>query len=143
MKKDVKKSCRTNQGFSLLELMAVMVILGLIASFAVPQYFNKVRKAKQQTAKTQIQMLMAAMDAYRLDVGDYPNQSAGLDALMTDPGMEGWDGPYLAKALPKDPWNNDYNYQNPGQHGEIDIYSLGKDKREGGDKENMDIGSWQ
>lgn len=133
----------TNHGFSLLELMAVMVILGFIATIAVPQYFNQVRKAKQQTAKTQIEMLMTAMNAYRMDVGDYPSQSEGIAALATDPGVEGWDGPYLAKAIPQDPWRHDYNYQNPGQHGDIDIFTYGKDNREGGTKEDMDIGSWE
>lgn len=132
-----------SQGFSLLELMAVMVILGFIATIAVPQYFNQVRKAKQQTAKTQIEMLMTAMNAYRMDVGEYPGQSQGLAALAVDPGVEGWDGPYLTKEIPLDPWKKEYGYQNPGQHGEIDIYTYGKDNREGGDKEDKDIGSWE
>jgi general secretion pathway protein G len=122
--------------------MAVMVILGFIATIAVPKYYSQVRKAKQQTAKTQIEMLMTAMSSYRLDVGDFPSQTEAFSALITDPGVEGWDGPYLAKAIPKDPWKREYNYQNPGQHGEIDIYTYGKDNREGGEKEDMDIGSW-
>ncbi len=137
-----KKNIQNNQGFSLLELMAAMAILAVIATWAVPQYYKQVRKAKQQTAKTQIEMLMTGMQAYRMDVGDFPSQSQGIEALMTDPGLEEWDGPYLTKAIPKDPWKNDYHYQNPGQHGEIDIFSLGKDNQEGGTKENKDIGSW-
>ncbi|MDR9500587.1 MAG: type II secretion system major pseudopilin GspG [Desulfurivibrionaceae bacterium] len=142
--KECKQSRAANQGFSLLELMAVMVILGLIATIAVPQYYNQVRKAKQQTAKTQIEMLMTAMSSYRLDVGDFPTQNQGLEALINDPGVEGWDGPYLAKKnLPKDPWGRDYKYRNPGQHGDIDIFTLGRDNEEGGDKEDKDIGSWQ
>jgi general secretion pathway protein G len=145
VKKEQTNSCRpvNNHGFSLLELMAVMVILGFIATIAVPQYFNQVRKAKQQTAKTQIEMLMTAMNAYRMDVGDYPSQNEGIAALAADPGIEGWDGPYLSKAIPQDPWKRDYNYQNPGQHGDIDIFTYGKDNREGGDKEDKDIGSWE
>ncbi|MEN8257561.1 MAG: type II secretion system major pseudopilin GspG [Thermodesulfobacteriota bacterium] len=131
-----------NHGFSLLELMAVMVILGFIATIAVPKYYSQVRKAKQQTAKTQIEMLMTAMNAYRMDVGDFPSPNEGISALITDPGIEDWDGPYLAKAIPQDPWKRDYNYQNPGQYGEIDIFTLGKDNREGGTKEDKDIGSW-
>lgn len=142
-RQEKKESTVNNHGFSLLELMAVMVILGLIATVAVPKYYSQVRKAKQQTAKTQIEMLMTTMNSYRLDVGDFPSQSEGLAALMADPGVDGWDGPYLAKPIPKDPWKRDYNYQNPGQHGEIDIFTYGKDNREGGDKEDMDIGSWQ
>jgi general secretion pathway protein G len=141
--RQLSSSTTDSRGFSLLELMAVMVILGFIATIAVPQYFNQVRKAKQQTAKTQIEMLMTAMNAYRMDVGEYPGQSQGLAALAVDPGVEGWDGPYLTKEIPQDPWKREYNYQNPGQHGEIDIYTYGKDNREGGDKEDMDIGSWQ
>lgn len=123
--------------------MAVMAILVMIATFAVPKYYNQVRKAKQQTAKTQIEMLMTTMNAYRLDVGDFPSQSEGLAALQANPGIDGWDGPYLAKDLPLDPWKRDYQYRNPGQYGEIDIYTLGKDNREGGEKEDKDIGSWQ
>lgn len=139
-----KQNGVAHQGFSLLELMAVMVILGLIATIAVPQYYNQVRKAKQQTAKTQIEMLMTAMSSYRLDVGDFPSQNQGVEALINDPGVEGWDGPYLAKkSLPKDPWGRDYEYRNPGQHGDIDIFTLGQDNEEGGDKEDKDIGSWQ
>ncbi len=122
--------------------MAVMVILGFIATIAVPQYFNQIRRAKQQTAKTQIEMLMTAMNAYRMDVGDYPSQNEGINALVVNPGIEEWDGPYLAKTIPQDPWKRDYNYRNPGQHGEIDIFTLGKDNRDGGDKEDKDIGSW-
>ncbi len=145
MRKDQEKkqSIAGNHGFSLLELMAVMVILGLIATVAVPKYYSQVRKAKQQTAKTQIEMLMTTMNANRLDVGDFPSQSEGIDALFTDPGVDGWDGPYLAKAIPKDPWKRNYQYTNPGQHGEIDIFTYGKDNREGGAKEDRDIGSWQ
>ena len=138
-----KHTTAHNHGFSLLELMAVMVILGLIATIAVPQYFKQVVKAKQHTAKTQIEMLMTAMNAYRLDIGDYPPQNQGLDALVSDPGVEGWDGPYLSKATPNDPWKRNYIYHNPGQHGDIDIFTLGKDNLEGGNKEDRDIGSWQ
>ena len=138
----IKNVTATNQGFSLLELMAAMAILAVIATWAVPQYYKQVSKAKQQTAKTQIEMLMTAMNAYRMDVGDFPSQNEGIDALMTNPGLEDWDGPYLSKAIPKDPWKKEYNYQNPGQHGEIDIFTLGKDNREGGTKEDKDIGSW-
>jgi general secretion pathway protein G len=105
--------------------------------------FKKLGTAKQKTAKTQIEMLMTALDSYRLDVGHYPSSQEGLEALMINPGEDKWDGPYLQKALPKDPWDSEYNYQNPGEHGEVDISSLGADKREGGEKEDADVGSWQ
>ena len=131
------------RGFSLIELMAVIVILGLLASVVGPKVFSHIRKAKQQTARTQIEMLMTSLNAYRMDVGRYPSQSDGLEALEVNPGLEKWDGPYLEKGLPKDPWNRDYIYQNPGQHGEIDILSLGLDGQEGGTKEDKDIGSWE
>ena len=146
MKKRLKKRVTRQggqKGFSLIELMIVMVILGLIASFVGPNLFKKLGMAKQKTAKTQIEMLMATLDAYRLDIGHYPSQQAGLDALVVNPGEEKWDGPYLTKALPNDPWGNPYNYQFPGEYGEVDIYSYGADNQPGGDKENEDVGSWQ
>ncbi|MEN8140869.1 MAG: type II secretion system major pseudopilin GspG [Thermodesulfobacteriota bacterium] len=134
---------RAEAGFSLIELMAVIVILGLLASVVGPKVFNRVRKAKQQTAKTQIEMLMTSLNAYRMDVGSYPSQSDGLESLAVNPGRRNWDGPYLAKGLPQDPWGNAYIYQNPGEHGEVDIISYGLDGQAGGDKENRDIGSWE
>jgi len=130
-----------------MELLIVMVILGLIASLVGPKLFGKLGKAQQKTAKTQIEMLMSAMDAFRLDVGRYPTQQEGLSALAANPGTGGgldkWDGPYLKKAVPNDPWGNPYVYRNPGEHGEVDIYSYGQDKQPGGEKENADIGSWE
>jgi len=131
---------RDQRGFSLIELLIVMVILGLLASLVGPKMFGKLGMAKQKTAKTQIEMLMTALDSYRLDVGKYP---ATLDALVTNPGTDKWQGPYLAKGLPKDPWDNDYIYQNPGEHGEIDVLSYGADGSPGGDGEDADVGSWQ
>ncbi len=120
-----------------------MVILGLLASLVGPKLFKNVGKAQQKTAKTQIEMLMSSLNAYRLDVGRYPGQSEGLEALVKDPGNDKWDGPYLEKSfVPKDPWGNAYGYKNPGEHGEVDIFSLGQDNQSGGEKENADIGSW-
>ncbi|MDA8417829.1 MAG: type II secretion system major pseudopilin GspG [Desulfobacteraceae bacterium] len=130
-------------GFTLIELLIVMVILGLLASLVGPKMFGKLGMAKQKTAKTQIEMLMAGLDAYRLDVGKYPSSQEGLDALVTSPGNDKWKGPYLAKGLPKDPWGNDYIYKNPGEHGEVDIESYGADGQAGGEGEDADIGSWQ
>ncbi len=134
---------RDERGFSLIELLIVMVILGLLASLVGPKMFGKLGMAKQKTAKTQIEMLMTALDSYRLDMGKYPSAQDGLDALVTNPGSDKWQGPYLAKGLPKDPWDNDYIYQNPGEHGEVDVLSYGADGSPGGDGEDADIGSWQ
>jgi general secretion pathway protein G len=134
---------RNQRGFSLMELMIVMVILGLLASLVGPAMFKRLGTAKQKTAKTQIGMLMTALDAYRLDMGHYPTQQEGLEALVVNPGEEKWDGPYLKKGVPLDPWDGEYLYQNPGEHGEVDIASLGADKQEGGEGENADVGSWE
>lgn len=130
-------------GFSLIELLIVMVILGLLASLVGPKMFGKLGMAKQKTAKTQIEMLMSGLDAYRLDVGKYPSSQEGLDALVNNSGSDKWRGPYLSKGVPNDPWDNPYNYQNPGEHGEVDIYSYGADGQVGGDGEDADIGSWE
>lgn len=129
-------------GFSLIELLIVMVILGMLASLVGPKMFGKLGMAKQKTAKTQIEMLMTALDSYRLDIGKYPSGQDGLEALVQGSGDK-WQGPYLAKGLPKDPWGNDYHYQNPGEHGDVDISSYGADGQSGGDGEDADVGSWQ
>ena len=134
---------RDNRGFSLIEIMIVMVIIGLLASLVGPKLFGKLGQAKQKTAKAQIEMLMAALDVYRLDVGAYPSQQEGLNALVNNPGIQEWVGPYLAKAqLPQDPWKHPYLYQVPGQHGEVDIVSLGGDNKAGGTGEDTDVNSW-
>jgi general secretion pathway protein G len=138
-----KLIARDNRGFSLIEIMIVMVIIGLLASLVGPKLFGQLGKAKTKTAKAQIGMLMAALDAYRLDVGNYPSQQEGLNALVTSPGVQEWAGPYLAKGqLPQDPWSHPYVYQVPGQHGEVDITSLGADNKAGGTGEDADVNSW-
>jgi general secretion pathway protein G len=142
MKRDLL--LKDNRGFSLIEIMVVMIIIGLLASFIGPQLFGKLGKAKQTTAKAQIEMLMTALDAYRLDVGKYPSQQEGLEALVRDPGESDWLGPYLTKTkVPVDPWKHPYLYRNPGQTGGVDISSLGKDEKEGGDGEDADVNSWE
>ncbi len=138
----VKSNCNES-GFSLIELLIVMVILGLLASLVGPKMFGKLGMAKQKTAKTQIEMLMTALDSYRLDIGKYPSSQDGLEALVQSPGTDKWQGPYLAKGLPKDPWDTPYNYRNPGEHGDIDITSYGADGQAGGEGEDTDIGSWE
>lgn len=130
-------------GFSLIELLIVMIIMGLLASLVGPRMFGKLGMAKEKTAKSQMSMLMTALDAYRLDVGVYPSENEGLKVLMENSGsIDNWDGPYLAKDMPVDPWDRPYIYKNPGEHGEIDLKSLGADRKEGGKGENSDIGSW-
>lgn len=136
-----EKTTKKN-GFTLIEILIVMVILGLLASLVGPRMFGKLGMAKQKTAKTQIEMLGAALDAFRLDVGKYPNELGGL--VINGSGLETWKGPYLSKnELPKDPWGREYVYAYPGQHGDYDLYSYGADDRPGGDDEDADVVSWE
>ncbi|MGB2130712.1 MAG: type II secretion system major pseudopilin GspG [Marinobacterium sp.] len=145
----MKQPCRTHPvrsaGFTLLELLVVLVILGLLASLVGPQVLRHVGSSKTKTAALQIEELSAALDLYRLEVGYYPSSQQGLDALLKAPsGASNWNGPYLKKSvIRKDPWGNDYHYRFPGEHGEYDLYSLGADDREGGDGENQDVRSWE
>ena len=139
-----KLLAKDNRGFSLIEIMVVMIIIGLLAGLVGPKLFGQLGKAKQKTAKAQIEMIMASLDAYRLDVGKYPSQQEGLEALTRNPGDSDWAGPYLAKAkVPDDPWKHPYLYRNPGQNGEVEVSSLGNDNKEGGDGENADLNSWE
>lgn len=131
------------RGFTLIELLVVMVILGLLAAIVAPNLFGKVGKGKQSAARTQIEMMGQALDSYRLDTGSYPTTSQSLNALNTDPGIQGWDGPYLKKGIPNDPWGRPYLYQSPGTHGDYDLMSYGADGSPGGDGENKDILSWE
>lgn len=129
-------------GFTLIELLIVMIILGLLAALVAPKMFQKVGTSKQKAAKAQISMLGTALDAFRLDVGGYPSTETGLEALRKNPGLGGWDGPYLSKDVPKDPWGRPYVYRAPGDHGDYDLYSLGADGQEGGEGENADVLGW-
>ncbi len=133
----------SQRGFTLIELLIVMIILGLLAALVAPKMFQKVGSSKQKAAKAQISMIGTALDAFRLDVGSYPTGEMGLDALRKNPGTGAWDGPYLSKDVPKDPWGRPYVYRCPGDHGDYDLYSLGADGQEGGDGENADITSWE
>ncbi len=131
------------KGFTLLELLVVMVIIGLLAGYVGPRYFAQIGKSEVKVAKAQVDALGKALDQFRLDVGHYPTMDEGLAALVTHPANEPrWDGPYLAKALPVDPWGNPYVYTSPGEHGEYDLISYGKDKQLGGEGEAADITSW-
>lgn len=136
---------RTMAGFTLLELLVVLVILGLLASLVGPQVLRHVGSSKTQTAALQIQELGAALDLYRLEVGRYPTTQQGLEALVKQPsGATNWNGPYLSKnVVRQDPWGNDYKYEAPGSHGEYDLYSLGADGQEGGEGENQDVSNWE
>ena len=130
-------------GFTLLELLVVIVIIGLLAGYVGPRYFSQVGKSEVKVAQAQIDGLGKALDQYRLDTGHYPSTEMGLAALMVQPGEERkWDGPYLKKAVPLDPWDQPYQYRAPGEHGDYDLFSYGKDGREGGSDEAVDIVNW-
>ncbi len=130
-------------GFTLLELLVVIVIIGLLAGLVAPRYFGQVSKSNTQVARAQIDLFQKALDQYRLDVGSYPSTELGLPALNTRPqGLEKWAGPYLSKALPADPWGAAYLYKSPGEHGDYDLSSLGKDGQIGGTDEAADVVSW-
>jgi general secretion pathway protein G len=130
-------------GFTLLELLVVMVIIGLLAGYVGPKYFSQIGKSEIKVARAQIDALEKALDQYRLDAGHYPGTESGLAALMERPANEPkWGGPYLKKALPLDPWGRPYLYKQPGDHGELDLWSLGKDGQPGGSGEGADITNW-
>ena len=133
-----------NGGFTLLELLVVMVIIGMLVSYVGPKYFSQIGKSEVKTAKAQIDGLEKALDTYRLDTGHYPTTEQGLAALFTAPANEAkWQGPYLKKTVPLDPWGNAYIYKSPGEHGDVDISSYGSDGQPGGTKEDAkDIGNW-
>ena len=142
--RSLKPSRPAQDGFTLVELLVVLVILGLIVAFAAPQVIKYVGGAKSDSAKIQIERLSSVLDLYRLEVGRYPSQEEGLEALIEKPvDGDNWNGPYLKKpdAL-NDPWGRPYIYQIPGEHGEFDLSSLGADGLEGGDGEDKDLTNW-
>lgn len=128
------------QGFTLLELLVVIVIIGLLAAYVGPRYFSQLAKSERSTAKAQIEGIGKALDAYRLDTGHYPDSEQGLMALWTKPDNEPrWSGPYLQKIIPADPWGHAYVYRSPGQTGDFDLLSYGKDGQAGGAGDAADI----
>jgi len=131
-------------GFTLVELLVVLAILGLLAGLVGPQVMKFLGTSKTKTARLQIEDLAATLDLYRLETGRYPTGEEGLEALVTKPGNAvNWNGPYLKKSdVPKDPWGFEYQYKFPGEHGATDIWTLGADNREGGEGENADVKSW-
>jgi len=135
---------RRQRGFTLIELLVVLAILAMLAALVVPRVFKNLDKAKVDTAKAQIAAFESALGSYRLDVGSFPTTDQGLQALRTRPvGVENWDGPYLPKDIPLDPWKHPYAYRCPSEHGDYEIVSYGADGREGGEGVDRDIESWK
>ncbi len=138
--KEARVATEFAAGFTLLELLVVVVIIGLLAAFVAPRYFGQVGKSEVNIAKAQIDALEKALDQYRLDIGRYPDSELGLNALVTKPANEPkWAGPYLRKDVPLDPWGKPYVYRIPGEKHEFDLVSFGKDGQPGGNGENADI----
>jgi len=136
---------RTESGFTLLELLVVLGIIAMLAGIVGPQVMKHMGESKTKAAKVQIEDLAATLDMYKLDVGTYPSNNDGLKALIEAPnGAKFWNGPYLQKSkVPLDPWQNEYHYVFPGEHGKYDLFSYGADSKEGGDGEDQDVVSWQ
>lgn len=131
-------------GFTLMELLLVLVVIGLLASLVGPTIYQRIKPAKQTAVRAQIENFSMALDNFYLDVGRYPTNQEGLETLRIKPqSAEKWNGPYLKKEVPADPWNNPYIYRAPGRNGGYEIISYGADGREGGEGEDADINSWE
>lgn len=134
---------RRSRGFTLMELLVVLVILGLLAALVGPTLYQRIAPAKESAARAQIENFATALDGFLIDVGRYPSTQDGLKALRVKPeGAEKWNGPYLKKEVPNDPWGQPYVYRAPGRTGGYEIVSYGADGREGGDGDNADVTSW-
>ena len=134
----------TEQGFTLLEIMVVVVIIGLLAAAVVPQLIGNVDRAAVGRAKQDVQQIENSLNLYRLDNFRYPSTSEGLEALVTNPGeaiAPNWR--QVLKRVPRDPWDQPYHYASPGQHGDFDVFTYGADRQEGGEGVNADIGNWE
>lgn len=141
--KKIESTRKRERGFSLIELIVVLVILGLLATIVGPSVMSRLGKGKADIARVQIDNLEGALSLFRFDIGRYPNTSEGLMALVENPGIQNWSGPYLEKKrVPVDPWGRDYEYRCPGQNGDYDIICYGADGVEGGEGDNADIVSW-
>jgi general secretion pathway protein G len=141
----MNNSLKNRQGFTLLELLVVLGIIAMLAGIVGPQVMKHMGTAKLKAAKVQIEDISTALDMYKLDVGNYPSNQQGLAALIEKPADgKQWNGPYLRKEkMPVDPWQQEYHYQMPGQHGKYDLYSYGADDKQGGEGEDQDINSWE
>ncbi|TPQ28655.1 type II secretion system major pseudopilin GspG [Methylomonas sp. EFPC3] len=141
----MKLTLHRHRGFTLLELLVVLGIIAMLAGIVGPQVMKHMGASKTKAAKVQIEDLAAALDMYKLDEGRYPTTQQGLTALVEKPAeAKRWNGPYLRKdKIPLDPWNQEYHYVFPGQHGKFDLFSLGADEKEGGEGEDQDINSWE
>lgn len=143
------KSDRNRRGFTLIEILVVIIVLGMLAALVGPRILGRVSEAKSATARTQIELLGLGLDSYRLDNGGYPTTEQGLAALNEKPAQEplplNWRGPYLRKAIPVDPWGRPYIYRNPGQSNPsgYDLLTLGRDGQPGGNDEDADLTSWR
>jgi general secretion pathway protein G len=132
------------RGFTLMELLVVLAILGLLMSLVGPRVLNSLGGAKTKTAGIQIKDLEQTLEMYKLDVGRFPSTEEGLEALVTRPAnAPGWNGPYLKSDVPLDPWNREYHYKYPGENSEVDIYSYGQDGQAGGESEDADVANWK
>ncbi len=138
-------SFNKKQGFTLLELLVVLGIIAMLAGIVGPQVMKHMGAAKIKAAKVQIEDISTALDMYKLDIGSYPSNQQGLIALIEKPAdSKQWNGPYLRKErVPVDPWQQEYHYQQPGQHGKFDLYSYGADEKQGGEGDDQDINSWE
>ncbi len=141
--KERKRRTEVETGFSLIELIVVLVILGLLATVVGPRVMDRLGKGKSEIAKLQIDQLEGALGLFRFDVGRYPTTNEGLHGLIETAGVQNWSGPYLDKrTLPKDPWGREYQYRAPGQYGDFDLWSWGADGTQGGEDDNADVASW-
>jgi general secretion pathway protein G len=143
-----RHSAIRHSGFTLIEILVVIIVIGLLAGLVGPRILGRVSEAKSATARTQIELIGVALDNYRLDNGAYPTTDQSLGALQERPAREpipiNWRGPYLKKAIPQDPWGRGYSYSSPGEHSPTgyDLWTLGRDGQPGGDDDNADVTSW-